>query len=359
MTTKYAQPDINNLLTKLHANVSKTEQSAAKKWQERRHLLTTQDLSLDELSLVMALASAFKANKTHKAAPLTVLANRTIANLFYENSTRTRSSFELAARKLGATVLNLDLKTSSVAKGESLKDTALNLWAMGVDAIVMRHSQSGVPQDLADQVDLKMHVINAGDGWHSHPSQGLLDIFTILESLGRLPELKSDGRATNALNEKSLAGLKVAIIGDIMHSRVARSDMHLITRLGGTVAFAGPPALMPDHLSDLPGVSVSHRLHDALQDAHIVICLRLQLERQEQGLIASLDDYKANYRIDHDRLRLASPQVKVLHPGPINRGLEITDALADDQEYSLILEQVQNGVLNRMDALYLLLGGSV
>jgi len=327
----------------------------ATSWRQRRHLIETQTLTLGEISTVIALTKHFKDDQIHRKPPLSVLAHKTIAHVFWENSTRTRSSFELAGRKLGATVLNLDVKTSSVAKGETLEDTALNLHAMGVDAIVTRHSQSGAPGDLARLCGDKVNVINAGDGWHAHPSQGLLDLFTMLESLDLLPYF--DGSTLKEqLNENSLAGKKVAIVGDIAHSRVARSNLSLLKKLGASVHFAGPPSLLPASFAhpDL-GAVVHNRLEPAIKDADFIISLRLQLERQEQGLIASLEEYKHFFRLDHSRVRLAAGTVKILHPGPINRGIEISGGLADDAKMSLVLKQVENGVLTRMSILALLL----
>ncbi len=328
----------------------------AKSWHKRRHLIDTQSLTLSEVSMAMALTKYFKQEQAHKKAPQTILSQKTIANVFWENSTRTRSSFELAAGKLGATVLNLEVQTSSVAKGETALDTALNLHALGVDSIVMRHGQSGAPSDLAKLCGDKINIINAGDGWHAHPSQGLLDLFTILETLELLPTFEPGGKLTYKLSDDSLKGKKIAIVGDIAHSRVARSNLSLLKKLGAAVHFAGPPALVPAAFShpDL-GAVVHNRLEPALKDADFVISLRLQLERQEQGLIASLEEYRQFFRLDHNRLRLAASKVKVLHPGPINRGLEITGALADDEKLSLVLRQVENGVLTRMSILTLLL----
>jgi aspartate carbamoyltransferase catalytic subunit len=328
----------------------------AKRWHERRHLIETQSLTLDEVSMVLALTKHFKQEQAHKKAPLAILQHKTMANVFWENSTRTRSSFELAGRKLGATVLNLDVQTSSVVKGETLEDTALNLHAMGVDVIVMRHPQSGAPSDLVKLCGDKVNVINAGDGWHAHPSQGLLDLFTMLESLNMLPTLEQGGKLTNKLSDQSLTGKKIAIVGDIAHSRVARSNLSLLKKLGAEVHFAGPPSLLPTSFShaDL-GAVVHHRLEPAIKDADFIISLRLQLERQEQGLIASLEEYTQFFRIDHNRIRLASAKVQVLHPGPINRGIEITSALADDAKLSLVLKQVENGILTRMSVLALVL----
>jgi aspartate carbamoyltransferase catalytic subunit len=328
----------------------------AKSWRKRRHLIDTENLTLDEISMVLALANYFKQEQAHKKAPRSILEHKTIANVFWENSTRTRSSFELAALKLGATVLNLDVKTSSVAKGETLKDTALNLHAMGVDSIVMRHSQSGAPGDLVKCAGDKINVINAGDGWHAHPSQGLLDLFTMLESLQLLPAINHDGKLTNRLSDESLKGKKIAIIGDIAHSRVARSNLSLLKKLSADVHFAGPPLLAPASFSEAGlGAVVHHKIEPAIKDADFIISLRLQLERQEQGLISSLEEYQHFFRIDHNRIRLAAANVKVLHPGPINRGIEITGGLADDAKLSLVLKQVENGILTRMSILALIL----
>lgn len=350
------------MITNINPAVSKLAElldglAEAQAWRRRRHLLDTADLSFDELSMELALANLFKREKSHKKPPLSILGAATIATLFYENSTRTRSSFDLAARKLGATVINLDVKTSSVAKGETLEDTALNLWAMGVNAIIMRHSTSGAPSDLAGMVGEKLHIVNAGDGWFAHPSQGLLDLFTILECLGKLPELsESDRSVRNKVTATTLNGVKVAIVGDVAHSRVARSNLWLLKKLGAEVHMAGPPSLLPaTFASPELGAHVHHKLEPALKDADFVICLRLQLERQEQGLIASIDEYRKIYRVDHSKLRLAKKEARVLHPGPINRGIEITDALAEDPAVSCILKQVENGVLSRMAVLALLL----
>jgi aspartate carbamoyltransferase catalytic subunit len=349
MSIKLNEP-VSKLLETLPGNAE------AKKWHKRRHLIDTKSLGLDEISMALALAAYFKNEDAHHKAPQKVLADKTIANVFWENSTRTRSSFELAANKLGATVLNLDVRTSSVAKGESLEDTALNLHAMGVNAIIMRHPQSGAADDLARAAGDKVNVVNAGDGWHSHPSQGLLDLFTVLESLHILPSIGAGGRLTGSLSQDTLKGKKIAIVGDIAHSRVARSNLSLLKKLSADVHFAGPPSLLPSTFSDPAlGAVVHHRLEPAIKDADFIISLRLQLERQEQGLIASLEEYKQFFRLDHNRIRLASSNVKIMHPGPINRGLEITGSLADDAKHSLVLKQVENGVLTRMSILALLL----
>jgi aspartate carbamoyltransferase catalytic subunit len=308
------------------------------RWAERRHIIDTKNLSLEEIECIMSLAATCKNLHDKASAPLTVLENKIVANLFYENSTRTRSSFELAARRLGASVLNLDIKTSSASKGETIEDTARTLVSMGVNAVVQRHPASGSAQMLANALHDRVCVINAGDGWNAHPTQALLDLFS-------MREVKS-----------SVLGTKVAIIGDIMHSRVARSNIWLLQTLGVDIHVAGPPALVPKHLSEL-NVIVHKHIEPAIEDADFIIALRLQTERQQQGLIPSISEYKSLYRLSHERIRTAKPDVKVLHPGPVNRGVEITEALLDDPEISLVNRQVANGIAVRMAILYVLLGG--
>jgi len=340
-------------------------EAGAKAWHARQHLLDTKDLTLDEVSSQLALTRHFKQNQAHRMPPLAILSGRTAATLFHENSTRTKSSFDLAARKVGATVLNLDVKTSSAAKGESLLDTATNLYSMGVDAIIMRHSQGGTQAKLAVESnaaikrqhgdDARLSIINAGDGASAHPSQGLLDLYTMLETLDCLPQLQSDGTVAQRLTTATLKGKKVAIIGDILHSRVARSNLWLLKKLGAEVHFAGPATLVPaDFATPDYGATVHHELASAVKDADFIISLRIQMERQEQGLI-SIDEYCAKYQLNHETIKGAHPQVRILHPGPINRGTEITDTLADDAKHSLILKQVTNGVLTRMSIITLLL----
>ncbi|HEY9712130.1 MAG TPA: aspartate carbamoyltransferase catalytic subunit [Chroococcales cyanobacterium] len=306
-------------------------------WSKRRHLLDTDDLTVEEIDCIMSVAAACKKLKEMSAAPLPVLEHKIVANLFYENSTRTRSSFELAARKLGATVLNLDIATSSVAKGETIEDTAATLIAMGVNAVIQRHQSSGAAHRLSSTLGDQVHVINAGDGWHAHPTQALLDLFTMKET------------------RQNLSGMKVAIVGDILHSRVARSNIWLLLKAGMELHAVGPPTMIPAELSKL-GVTVHTDLEPAIANADFIIVLRLQLERQKQGLIPSIGEYKRLYRMDHKRLESAAPQVRVLHPGPANRGIEITDELIDDRKYSLVADQVLNGIAIRMAVLYLLLG---
>lgn len=305
-------------------------------WKARRHLLDTKDLTRPEVECIIAFAAVCKKLYQMDMAPLTVLSKKTIANVFYENSTRTRTSFELAARKLGATVVNLDIESSSVAKGETILDTAQTLVSMGVHAIVQRHSSSGSAQQVAACLPDKVHLLNAGDGWNAHPTQGLLDLFSMLA-------VRPD-----------LSGAKVAIVGDVAHSRVARSNIWLLKLFGADIHLAGPPTLMPAEIAKL-GVTVHNNLEPAIEQADFVIALRMQLERQQKGLIPSLSEYKKLYRLDHQRLKLASPGVRVMHPGPVNRGVEITCDLASDPELSLIGTQVTNGIAIRMAALHLLL----
>jgi len=256
--------------------------------------------------------------------------------MFFENSTRTRCSFEIAARRLGAHVVNLDVQSSSVSKGETLVDTAHQLVSMGVDAIVQRHASSGAADLLVSHFGQKVHVINAGDGWHAHPTQALLDLLTMLEI------------------KPTLRGSKIAIVGDIAHSRVARSNILLLRKLGAHVHVAGPRTLVPAYLSDL-GVTVHTALEPAIEGSQFIMPLRLQLERQQQGLIPSIGEYVRLFRVDRHTLKLADRNVRVLHPGPVNRGIEIADELVDDPELSLVHMQVANGVPSRMAVLYLLM----
>lgn len=306
-------------------------------WRSRRHLLDVDDIQAEELKALMALAAHCKESYVDRdSEPLPILARKTIANVFYENSTRTRSSFELAARKLGATILNFEPKMSSVSKGETISDTANILIQLGANAIVQRHSASGSAHQIAAELGDRVQIINAGDGWHAHPTQALLDYFTITEV------------------RPQVSGAKIAIVGDIKHSRVARSNIALLTRMGAHVHAVGPPTLLPLQLDKL-GVTVHTHLEPALEGADFVICLRLQTERMEQGLIPSISEYKRLYRIDHQKLKLSSKAVRLLHPGPVNRNIEITDALVNDENISLIFTQVHNGIAVRMAALYLLL----
>jgi aspartate carbamoyltransferase catalytic subunit len=304
-------------------------------WSGRRHLLDTKDLTLQEVEYLFTLARKFREGGG-KAVPLpTVILGRTVANVFYESSTRTRSSFEIAGKTMGLNVINLDVGSSSVTKGETVEDTARSLAAMSVDIVVQRHSSSGTAHQLATLIGDKIHVVNAGDGANAHPTQALLDALTMTEIKG------------------NLKGCKVAIIGDVNHSRVARSNLWLLKKLGAEVHFAGPPTLMPKQIASF-GCAVHVRVEDALKDADFVMALRLQLERQQSGLIPSIDEYARLYRVDHARLSYAKPGVKVMHPGPMNRDVEITNALADDLAFSLIEQQVANGLAIRMATFYAL-----
>jgi aspartate carbamoyltransferase catalytic subunit len=317
------------------ALLAQADREGIASWRQRRHLLDTYWLGEPELSCLVAVAAAFKQDLDRPSA-CPALAGRTVASLFYENSTRTRSSFELAARRLGADVINLDTRTSSVTKGETIADTVRQLVSMRVAALVHRHGSSGSAHQLAARFHDDLHVINAGDGWHAHPTQALLDYFTMVEI------------------HPSLAGLRIAIVGDIQHSRVARSNIDVLTRCGADVRVCAPPTLMPEGIEKL-GVTVHTKLETAIAGAHFVKALRMQLERQQQGLIPSIGEYTRSFRIDREKLKLASPNVRLLHPGPVNRGIEVEDELVDDPDISLVARQVTNGVVVRMAVLYLLL----
>lgn len=305
----------------------------------RKDLLGIQELDVDEINLILDTADAFKEVSSRDIKKVPTLRGKTIINLFYEPSTRTRTSFEIAGKRLSADTINISVSTSAVVKGETLIDTARNLEAMAPDAIVIRHASSGAPHQLARLVSTP--VINAGDGAHEHPTQALLDALTIREHKGRL------------------AGLKVAILGDIMHSRVARSNTHLLTKLGAYVTVSGPPTLLPPGYERLveDGLTVTPRLEEALDGADVVMVLRIQLERQKESFFPSLKEYAIRFGLTEARLRLAKDDVIVMHPGPMNRGVEIASEVADGP-YSLILDQVTNGVAVRMAVLYLLTGGS-
>lgn len=301
---------------------------------QSKDLINLSDLSVEEIQEVLSKAKEMKKILESEDKKHPVLRGRSVINLFYENSTRTRSSFEIAGKYLGADVINITASSSSVTKGESLKDTARTLDHMAPNVIVMRHKCSGAHELLARNVQAR--VINAGDGLHQHPSQGLLDLFTILEHKG------------------SLKGLKVAIIGDILHSRVARSDLWGLQALGADVWLCAPPTLLPAKVDQL-GAQVTWQMEEAVRDADVIIMLRIQLERQKAGLFPSVREYAALYGLSPERLRLAKPDVLVMHPGPINRGVEISSAVADGL-HSVIEEQVNNGVAVRM-ALLEIMGG--
>jgi aspartate carbamoyltransferase catalytic subunit len=302
-----------------------------------KDLLGIRELDVDEINLILNTAEAFKEVSTREVKKVPTLRGKTIVNLFFEPSTRTRTSFEIAGKRLSADTINISVSTSSVVKGETLIDTARNLEAMAPDAIVIRHSSAGAPHQLARLVSTP--VINAGDGSHEHPTQALLDALTIRERKGRL------------------AGLKVAILGDIMHSRVARSNTYLLTKLGASVTVSGPQTLLPPGYERLveDGLTVTPRLDEALDGADVVMVLRIQLERQKESFFPSLKEYAVRFGLTAERLRLAKEDAIVMHPGPMNRGIEIASEVADGP-YSLILDQVTNGVAVRMAVLYLLTG---
>ncbi len=302
---------------------------------KRKDLLAIRDLDVDELRLLLDTAESFKEVGGREIKKVPTLRGRTVVNLFFEPSTRTRASFELAAKRLSADVINVSTSSSSVAKGETLLDTAKNLEAMGTDVMVVRHSEAGAPALLARH--LRCSVINAGDGAHEHPTQAILDLSTILERKGRIE------------------GLTVAIVGDVRHSRVARSNLWGLTKLGATVRLAGPPTMVPPELKNF-GAEIHYALDSALEGADVVMALRLQLERQGAGFFPSLREYSRLWGITRERLQRAHPEVLVMHPGPVNRGVELAPDVADGLS-SVILGQVANGVAVRMAALYLLSGG--
>lgn len=302
----------------------------------RKDILGIEDLTKDEIELILSTASSFKEVSEREIKKVPTLRGRTIINLFYEASTRTRTSFEIAAKRMSADAVNISASSSSVVKGETLRDTAKNLEAMNPDCIVIRHSSSGAPHILSKLV--RCPVINAGDGTHEHPSQALLDMLTVKEKLGRIE------------------GLKIAIIGDILHSRVARSNIYGFAKLGAEVRVAGLPTMMPCNIENM-GCKVFYNIEDAIKDADVLMMLRIQLERQKAGLFPTVREYSRLFGLDAKKLERAKKDAIILHPGPINRGIEISSDVADSQ-YSLILDQVKNGVAVRMALFYLLLGGS-
>ena len=307
-----------------------------------RHLLSINDLTEESAVAILDTAAQLARISDGQIKKLPTLRGRTVVNLFFEDSTRTRISFETAAKRLSADVINFAAKGSSVSKGESLKDTALTLQAMGADAVVIRHHASGAPQRLADAGWIAGPVINAGDGTHEHPTQALLDAFTIRQHLKR--------------DEATLAGLKIAIVGDILHSRVARSNIFLLSMLGAEVTVIAPPTLLPVGIESWP-CFVSYNLDDSLELFDAVMALRIQRERMEQAFFPSEREYSRHYGLNGDRLARLKDGAILLHPGPMNRGVEI-DAKSADSGQSVIVDQVTNGVLIRMAVLYLLLSGS-
>lgn len=303
---------------------------------KRKDLLSLAPLSVDEITLILETADSFKEVTGREIKKVPALRGKTVVNLFFEPSTRTRTSFELAAKRLSADVINFSPSASSVVKGETLLDTARNIEAMQADIIVLRHSSAGAAETLARGV--KSSVINAGDGWHEHPTQALLDLYTI--------------------RQRGLAfeGLRVAIVGDVSHSRVARSNIYALTKLGAEVRVVGPSTMMPWGIERL-GAKVYRNMDEGLRDVNVIMMLRLQLERQGRALFPTIREYTRLYGLTAERVRLADPGAIVMHPGPINRGVEIAPDVADSLS-SVILDQVANGVAVRMGILYLMSGAN-
>ena len=312
-----------------------------------KHLLGIQELSVEQIRLILETTESFREISTRPIKKVPTLRGKTVINLFFEASTRTRTSFEIAAKRLSADAINISASTSSVVKGETLVDTAQNLQAMAPDVIVVRHSSSGAPHQLARICDAA--IVNAGDGAHEHPTQALLDAFTILD------------------RKKRLAGLKVAIVGDIAHSRVARSNCLLLGKMGAHVTVCSPPTLLPyafERTLDLlqpdsarGSLRVTHDMREALEGADVVMMLRIQLERQQEAFFPSVREYFRLYGLSAERMRGAKQDAIIMHPGPINRGVEIASDVADGP-YSVILDQVTSGVAVRMAVLFLLTGGN-
>lgn len=302
---------------------------------ERKDILGIKELSKEEILLILDTADSFIEISTREIKKVPTLRGKTVINLFYEASTRTRTSFEIAGKRLSADTINISASTSSVVKGETLLDTARNLEAMNPDVIVIRHSAAGAPHMLARMV--KQSIINAGDGAHEHPTQALLDMMTIRAKKGRLENLK------------------IAIVGDIAHSRVARSNIYGLKKMGAQVAVAGPATMIPRDIEQM-GVSVYSSLNEAIKDVDVIMMLRIQIERQQQNVFPSLREYAQRFCLSKKNISLAKDDVLVMHPGPINRGVEISPDIADGP-FSVILDQVTNGVAVRMALLYLLTGG--
>ena len=318
------------------AAVDDVEQRPAITSLRSKDLLGISDLTPDEINLILDTADAMKEVASRPIKKVPALRGKTVVNLFFEPSTRTRTSFEIAEKRLSADTLNIAIATSSVVKGETLADTAMNLEAMQPDMIVLRHSSSGACHLLSRIC--RSAIINAGDGMHEHPTQALLDAFTIRE------------------RKKQLKGLKVAIIGDLAHSRVLRSNILLLTKMGADVWVCGPPTLMPTDIRRF-GVTATSNVEQAVRDADVIMMLRIQLERMEGAYFPSLREYFNVFGMTEARMQLARPDVMIMHPGPMNRGVEIASEVADGP-YSVILDQVANGVAVRMAVLYLLAGGA-
>ncbi len=302
-----------------------------------KHLLGIRELSAEQITHLLDTAESFRDISKREIKKVPALRGRTVINLFFEPSTRTRTSFEIAAKRLSADAINISVSTSSVSKGETLLDTARNLEAMAPDCIVIRHSAAGAPYHLTRVCNAA--IVNAGDGAHEHPTQALLDALTIREHKTRID------------------GLKVAIIGDILHSRVARSNIYLLSKLGAQISIAGPGTLVPSEFAGVieDGVRLERRIEDAIVDADVVMILRMQRERQTEAFFPSMREYAVHYGLHLNHLDLAAPDAIVMHPGPMNRGIEISSEIADGGR-SLILDQVSNGVAVRMAVLYLLAG---
>lgn len=303
---------------------------------KRKDLLSLAPLSVDEITLILDTADSFKEVTGREIKKVPALRGKTVVNLFFEPSTRTRTSFELAAKRLSADVINFSPSSSSVVKGETLLDTARNIEAMQADIIVLRHSSAGAAETLARGV--KSSVINAGDGWHEHPTQALLDLYTIRQ------------------RGMSFQGLRVAIVGDVSHSRVARSNIYALSKLGAEVRLVGPPTMMPCGVEKL-GAKVYYDIDEGLRDVNVMMMLRLQLERQGRALFPTIREYSRLYGLTAERVGLADAGAIVMHPGPINRGVEIAPDVADSLS-SVILDQVANGVAVRMGILYLMSGAN-
>jgi len=306
-----------------------------------KNLLGIRGLSAEEITHFLDTAESFREISEREIKKVPALRGRTVINLFFEPSTRTRTSFEIAGKRLSADVINISASSSSVTKGETLLDTARNLEAMAPDLIVIRHPSAGAPHQLARVC--RASVVNAGDGAHEHPTQALLDALTIRQHKG------------------SFRRLRVAILGDLLHSRVARSNAHLLTTLGASVTLAGPGTLAPPEFASIVGgggLRVAGRVEEAIEGADVVMVLRIQRERQDKAFLPSLREYAVHYGLNRKRLELAAPDAIVMHPGPMNRGIEIASDVADDDTRSLILDQVSNGLAVRMAVLYLLGGGA-
>jgi aspartate carbamoyltransferase catalytic subunit len=305
---------------------------------KQKHIIALRDLTKDEIELLLSTAESMREVNSRDIKKVPTLRGKTIINLFYEASTRTRTSFEIAGKRLSADTVNITTASSSSTKGETLADTALNLLAMKPDIIVMRHAVSGSHYFLAEKVNCS--IINAGDGAHEHPSQGLLDMLTMKDRFGRLD------------------GLKVAIVGDITHSRVARSNIQGLTKMGSSIFVAGPPTMMPPGVEKLGNVTVCANMKEAIQDADVVMMLRIQQERQGKTLMPNTREYSRYFGLNPVNVKLAKPNAMVMHPGPINRGVEMSSYVVDGDQ-SWILKQVENGVAVRMSMLYHVCGGEV